>query len=201
MTKAKHRPTAPKKFELTDEYKIVDGTKVFRIRYLMDVVDVAGELVAAKDSLGGFVEYEDNLSHSSSSAILDEAAVCGKSKIWEGSVVRDTVCIYGAVTVVASDISGNTVLHRQKLVKYSVIRDGVTQIRGDNFPARFLPTGEEGRGKGAASSQSAKSGRALCNGETRCSLKEYACDRAGQGVKPCLIETVSIPLATGHAFG
>jgi hypothetical protein len=143
MTRSKQRPTTPTKFELTDEFKIVYAVKVFRIKYLIDVIDESGEMIAAQGSLGGFVENEHNLSHSTSSAILDDAVVCGKSRIWGGSIIRDTTYIYGAVTVVGSDISGNTVLHRQKLVQYSAIRDGRSQIRGDRLAAPFIPENEE----------------------------------------------------------
>ena len=77
-----------KKYELTDEKIIIDGTTLYRIRALRDI----GDCVKAGD-LGGFVESDKNLSHSGSSwvydnaQVYDDACVCGNACVCGGAYV------------------------------------------------------------------------------------------------------------------
>lgn len=80
-----------RKYELTDEKIIVCGTTLYRIRALRDI----GDCVKAGD-LGGFVESENNLSHSGSSWVFDNAQVYDKAQVCDNAwvcgdaVIRNT---------------------------------------------------------------------------------------------------------------
>ena len=60
-----------KKYELTEETKVIDGKTLFRIRALRSFGDIkAGDL-------GGFIENERNLSHEGNAWVGDNAQVGG----------------------------------------------------------------------------------------------------------------------------
>ena len=64
-----------KKYELTNETKIIMDTTVYRIKALIDFNSVkAGDL-------GGFIEKEDNLSHYGDAWVYDNAKVFGNANI------------------------------------------------------------------------------------------------------------------------
>ena len=63
-----------KKYELTNETKIVDGVTLYRIKALRDFGNVK------KGDLGGFVEKEDNLSHDGNCWIYNNACQYGNSR-------------------------------------------------------------------------------------------------------------------------
>ena len=64
-----------KKFELTAEFKMVMGRKLFRIKALVDFSDVkAGDL-------GGFVEKEENLDHEGDAWVYGDAQVSGDARV------------------------------------------------------------------------------------------------------------------------
>ena len=65
-----------KKFELTNETKIVFGKTLYRIKSLIEV-----ETVKIGD-LGGFVEKEENLSQSDNAWVTDNAQVTGNAHIF-----------------------------------------------------------------------------------------------------------------------
>ena len=64
-----------KKYELTEETKVIGGKTFFRIRALRSFRDIeAGDL-------GGFIENERNLSHGGNAWVGDNAKVCGNAKV------------------------------------------------------------------------------------------------------------------------
>lgn len=64
-----------KKYELTDEYIIIDDRKLYRIKALIDFFDVK------IGDVGGFVENEYNLSNYGDCWIYNNAKVYGRAKI------------------------------------------------------------------------------------------------------------------------
>ena len=73
-----------KKFELTAEFVTnVFGKKLFRIKALIAFSNVK------KGELGGFIEKEDNLSHSGDAWVYDNARVYGNA------CVSGDACVYG----------------------------------------------------------------------------------------------------------
>ena len=88
-----------KKFELTTDFIIFCGIKLFRIRALIEFCDVkAGEV-------GGYIEKEKNLSQ------LGEAWVSGNAKVFGNALVSGNTWISGNATVSGNaKVSGNTLV-------------------------------------------------------------------------------------------
>lgn len=82
--------TPPKKFELiapTDRQAA--DRRLWQLRALRDFGDVkAGDL-------GGFVEYENNLSHDGECWIYDYASVSSGARVTEDAQVRDSAMVSG----------------------------------------------------------------------------------------------------------
>lgn len=78
------------KFYMTDTYKILaDGTKVFRIVAARNFGNIK------KGTLGGWIEWAENLSQLGSCWIGDEAVVCGDSIVSEDATVRGSAEVRG----------------------------------------------------------------------------------------------------------
>lgn len=89
-----------KKYELTTNTKIVEGRKVFQIKALINFGDVkAGDL-------GGYIEKEENLSHSGNAWVYDNAAVYDNAKICENARIYENVMVYDEAIVY-----GETIVH------------------------------------------------------------------------------------------
>lgn len=77
-----------KKYELTNETKVVNGITLHRIVALRDFADVkAGDL-------GGFVQSEHNLCHRGKSWIYDEACVFERGFVFSNAKVCDQAQVY-----------------------------------------------------------------------------------------------------------
>ncbi|WP_033313039.1 hypothetical protein, partial [Bartonella rattaustraliani] len=84
-----------KKYELTDETKVVNHVTLHRIKALRDFYNVkAGDL-------GGFIQKEENLSHEGNAWVGDEACVyqdaqiCDHSRVYEHAKVCGDALIFG----------------------------------------------------------------------------------------------------------
>ena len=84
-----------KKFELTSDFKMYLGMKLFRIKALVDFGNVkAGDL-------GGYIEKEKNLSHngnawvSGNAQVYDNAWVYGDARVCGNAWVYDNAWVYG----------------------------------------------------------------------------------------------------------
>ena len=78
-----------KKYELIDvgdDY--IGNRKVYRIKALHDFES------AKKGDLGGYVESEENLSHSGRCWVYDNAYVVDKARVYEDATIRDNVWIF-----------------------------------------------------------------------------------------------------------
>ena len=78
-----------KKFELTGEFKILFGRKLFRIRALVKFRDVES------GDLGGYVEKEENLSHDGDAWVCGDAQVYGNARVYGDAQVRGNARVYG----------------------------------------------------------------------------------------------------------
>lgn len=104
-----------KKYEFTEETKVICGRKLHRIRALRNFGDVkAGDL-------GGFIEKEENLSHEGNCWVYDN------TKVYNNAEIRDNARIFGNVRICGNArifgnaeiygnaiIFGNAVIHRGK---------------------------------------------------------------------------------------
>ncbi len=96
-----------KKYELTNETKQIEGRTLHRIKALIDFGNVK------TGDLGGFIEKEENLSHSGLCWISDKALVC------DNALVRDNAKISGC-----SVVCGNTsVRDNAKISDYAIAGD------------------------------------------------------------------------------
>ena len=98
-----------KKYELTDETINHYGVVLHRIKALRSFSDVeAGDL-------GGFVEYENNLSHEGDCWIYNDAIVKDRAKVLDNgivcgnAIVRGNANIYNKAIVSAGIIEGSTI--------------------------------------------------------------------------------------------
>ena len=80
-----------KKYELTDETKIVDGRRVYRIRTCRNII-VKG-VVVNKGDLGGFVEKERNLPQEEPCWIFDNAVVMDKARVEDSAVIKNNALV------------------------------------------------------------------------------------------------------------
>jgi carbonic anhydrase/acetyltransferase-like protein (isoleucine patch superfamily) len=101
-----------KKYKLTDESIVIDGITLYRIEALRAFGRVK------KGEKGGFVESEENLSHSGNCWIFNEACVYNNAHISENAKIFDAVQISKNAT-----ISGHVVItHYAIITDYAVIR-------------------------------------------------------------------------------
>ena len=82
-----------KKFELTGEFKILFGRKLFRIRALVKFRDVES------GDLGGYVEKEENLSHDGDAWVCGDAQVYGNARVYGDAQVCGNAWVYGDARV------------------------------------------------------------------------------------------------------
>ena len=135
------------KFELTDEFRVVDGVKFYHIRYLVDV-----KPYVKVGDVTGWIQSEDNLSDYDNSVVLDNACVGGRVKVSNNSVVSgnayvfvngriyyhcdigDDVVIKGSdVVIYDSKISGNVVINHVRGTKYRGLRIENAMILDDVY--------------------------------------------------------------------
>ena len=92
-----------KKYELTENFIMHDGRKLFRIRALTNIKDVvkAGEL-------GGYVENETNLDQTDNAWVYDNAKVYGGAEVYGNARVSGNARVYGDAEVYGNAwVSGN----------------------------------------------------------------------------------------------
>ena len=121
-----------KKFELTGEFILFFGIKLFRIRALIDFGDVKS------GDLGGYIENEINLSHNDdawvygntkvygNALVCDNAIVCGNAKVY------DDVWIYGNSRVCGdANVCGDALIYDNG--DYTTIKGFGTTFRTNTF--------------------------------------------------------------------
>ena len=97
-----------KKFELTTDFKMYCGKKLFRIRALIDFGDVkAGDL-------GGYIEKEKNLSHNGNAWVYGNARVSGYARVSGDARVYDNARVSGNADIL--QITGLGTEHRPTTV-------------------------------------------------------------------------------------
>ena len=83
-----------KKYELTENFIMHDGRKLFQIRALTNIKDVvkAGEL-------GGYVENETNLDQTDNAWVYDNAKVYGYARVYGDARVSGNACAFDSARV------------------------------------------------------------------------------------------------------
>ena len=79
-----------KKFELTENFKMHFGKKLFQIRALVDL-----ECGIKTGELGGYVEKEENLDQSGNAWVYDDAEVSGNAWVYDDAQVYGDAQVFG----------------------------------------------------------------------------------------------------------
>ena len=79
-----------KKYELTQNTKITNGHTLYQIRAL---IDIPQKNIKAGD-LGGYIQFEYNLSHEDTCWVADEACVWGNAQIYDEARVSGEAWVY-----------------------------------------------------------------------------------------------------------
>ena len=115
-----------KKFELTNDTKIVFGKKLFRIKALVSFGNVK------KDELGGYVEKEENLSHAGNAWVYGDAEVygnarvCGNAWVYGDAEVCGNAWVYGD-----AEVCGNARVYGN--ADYTCVKGFGTEYRNTTF--------------------------------------------------------------------
>ena len=83
-----------KKFELTENFKMHFGKKLFQIRALVDL-----ECGIKTGELGGYVEKEENLDQSGNAWVYDDAEVSGNAQVSGDAQVFGDAWVFGDARV------------------------------------------------------------------------------------------------------
>lgn len=114
-------------FELTDDTKMVEGEKLFRIRSNGKLQDQ--NLGIHNGSVGGYVASLDNVSVDPQTFVLDDACVYGNSYV-ESSIVKGRASISGGAKIKNSEISNDCIIKGRCVLLNSKI-SGRSQVLGD----------------------------------------------------------------------
>ena len=88
-----------KKFELTSNFKVFLGRKLFQIKAMVSFGDVK------EGDLGGYIEKEENLNHDGNAwvygnaKVYGNAEVCGNAKVYGNAEVSGNAKVYGNAEV------------------------------------------------------------------------------------------------------
>ena len=88
---------------LYDQFIVIaGGTKVYRIKALKNFGKVK------KGDIGGYVEKEENLSHTGNCWIDKNACVYGNAKVFDNACISDNARIFGSAWIYdTAHVSGN----------------------------------------------------------------------------------------------
>ena len=150
-----HRPTqieetkltteSEKKYELTDirQSVSISGESLYRIKALKEFVNEATGVVIEKGQLGGFVQSENNLSHSgtcwvdesarvfNNARVTDDAYIGGESMANKNTVIKDSAIVTGAAWITQSaKISGNAYIRDMAFIKGEAEIGGTAEVTG-----------------------------------------------------------------------
>lgn len=136
-----------KKYEITDESKLVDGVTVHRIRAMRKFMVADNSVVKAGD-LGGWVEREDNLAQNGSAWVADEAVVRGQALVKEHALVKDRALVCGSAVITNLAVIGGDawvgdaahVVGCARVTGHSTICGGAT-VGGDAHVDDFATVG------------------------------------------------------------
>lgn len=108
-----------KKYELTDETKIVNGRTLYRIRALKDI-----SKNVFKGDLGGFVEGEKNLSQNGDCWVFPSASVFESAWVEENATIEGASMVYGEALITRNakicnyaKIYGDAIIGTDSIVK------------------------------------------------------------------------------------
>ena len=117
-----------KKYELLKNNTITapNGKTLYRIKALIDF----GVVVAG--SLGGYIEKEDNLTHTGNAWVYGDARVYGDAEVSGNALVYGNAWVYGNAEVYGdAEVSGNARVYGDALVYDNAWVYGSAEVYGD----------------------------------------------------------------------
>ena len=115
-----------KKFELTSNFKVFLGRKLFQIRALISFGDVK------EGDLGGYVEKEENLSHGGNAWVYGNAKVYGNAWVYGNAEVYGDAKVHGNAWVYGdAEVYGNAEVHGNAWVYGNAEVYGNAWVYGD----------------------------------------------------------------------
>ena len=129
-----------KKYELIPNDTITrEGKTLHRIRALKDFEIITGKTITA-GTLGGYIETEDNLSHSGeawvdgNACVTDCATVGGCAIVRGDAYVADNACVTDRATVRGNaSVRGNACVTDRAYVTDCALVHGAAQVLGDGY--------------------------------------------------------------------
>lgn len=110
---------------LLDDYRIVNGHKVFRVMYLMDIPRYG----VTKYELGGYIEKYENLSQYWDCCVLDEAVVYGGTHVAGNACISEHAEISGGTMDMPGGEVGGKLLPGE--TKYGIEISGGVTVSGN----------------------------------------------------------------------
>ena len=129
-----------KKFELTSNFKVFLGRRLFQIKALISFGDVK------EGDLGGYIEKEENLSHDGNAWIYGNAEVYGNAKVYGDAKVYGNAEVYGNAKVCGNaEVYGNAWIYGNAEVYGDAKVCGNAEVCGDADYATIKGFGTEFR--------------------------------------------------------
>ena len=110
---------------LLDDYRIINGHKLFRVMYLMDIPRYG----VTKYQLGGYIENYENLSQYWDCCVLDEAVVYGGTHVAGDACISDHAEISGGTMDIPGGEVGGKLLPGE--TKYGIEISGGVTVSGN----------------------------------------------------------------------
>lgn len=109
-----------KKYELTEDVRMINGKRLYRIKAIRDFCDVR------KGRLGGYIESERNLDHEGNAWVDDHAKVYDAARVFDNAWVCDEACVRENAAV-----GENTYVRDHAEIRGSALVSGCASINGD----------------------------------------------------------------------
>ena len=137
--------TIDRKYELTDirQSVSISGETLYRIKALRDFTNDATGVEIKAGQLGGYVQSENNLSHSGTCWVDDNARVFNNAKVTDdayigdesmankNTVIKDSAIVTGAAWITQSaKISGNAYIRDMAFIKGKAEVSGTAEVTG-----------------------------------------------------------------------
>ena len=115
-----------KKYELTEETKVVSGVTLHRIRALTPFGAVT------PGTIGGWIESEKNLSHSGNAWVYGDAMVCDNARVFGNAKVYDNARVFGHTKVYGgAQVFGNAKVFDKAELYGNAWVYGYAQVHGN----------------------------------------------------------------------
>lgn len=108
-----------------------NGTKIYRIKALHDIIGLSGELIAREGEIGGWIQNSGNLSQEGSCWVGGEAIVSEEARVLDNAVVDGRACVYGSATVCdRTTVTGDAMISGYVVVKGNSLICDFATIKG-----------------------------------------------------------------------